>query len=84
MVSYEFPALSALAGNLTCLLVSTPTVCRYVCMYVVRMDGVGSKVHGEELSLYIRRKDVLAVLKVHTYMFIHAYIHTYITKTHIH
>ena len=27
------------------------------------MDGVGSKVHGEELSLYIRRKDVLNVVK---------------------
>lgn len=42
MVSYEFPALSALA---------------------VRMDGVGNRVNEEELSLYIRRKDVLNVVK---------------------
>ncbi len=42
MVSYEFPALSALA---------------------VRMDGVGHRVNEEELSLYIRRKDVLNVVK---------------------
>ena len=53
--------------------------CMYVCymyMYAVRMDGVGSRVHGEELSLYIRRKDVLAVLKVISGL--HIYIHTYI------
>jgi hypothetical protein len=42
MVSYEFPALSALA---------------------VRMDGLGNRVNEEELSLYIRRKDVLNVVK---------------------
>eukprot|EP01034_Spumella_vulgaris_P021879 gene21879-27954_t len=42
MVSYEFPALSALA---------------------VRMDGLGDRVNEEELSLYIRRKDVLNVVK---------------------
>lgn len=42
MVSYEYPALSALA---------------------VRLDGLGRKVNEEELSLYIRRKDVLNVVK---------------------
>jgi len=29
----------------------------------IRLDGVGKKVHDEELSLYIRRKDVLNVVK---------------------
>lgn len=29
----------------------------------VRLDGVGKKVNDEELSLYIRRKDVLNVIK---------------------
>eukprot|EP01038_Epipyxis_sp_PR26KG_P007336 gene7336-10000_t len=29
----------------------------------VRMDGIGSKVNEEELSLYIRRKDVIGVVK---------------------
>lgn len=28
-----------------------------------RLEGVGSRVGAEELSLYIRRKDVLAVMK---------------------
>jgi len=55
MVSYEFPALSALAA---------------------RMDGVGSKVHGEELSLYIRRKDVMTVVEELDAKTLEANIHT--------
>merc|ERR1719231_1829691 len=29
----------------------------------LRMDGIANRVHGEELSLYIRRKDVVNVVK---------------------
>lgn len=32
-------------------------------LLAVRLDGVGGKVNDEELSLYIRRKDVLNVIK---------------------
>jgi len=40
------------------------------------MDGVGSRVHGEELSLYIRRKDVMTVVEELDAKTLEANIHT--------
>lgn len=65
MVSYEFSALSALASEYSprfCF-VFLPGKLTFSPFPVARMDGIGSKVHGEELSLYIRRRDVLTVVK---------------------